>query len=145
MANTPITDGSVYPHAILENDLRYGRGSTTTERYLVDEVQRLALRGAVKTEAEFLAALRASIAASLKGGRSDPALRLAEVLPVREAVGTAPVVLLDDALSELDARARASVLREVDAAEQVFLTTPDTLSEVAGARFIVNQGGLAAA
>ncbi len=73
------------------------------------------------------------------------ALRLAEVLPVREAVGTAPVVLLDDALSELDARARASVLREVDAAEQVFLTTPDTLSEVAGARFIVNQGGLAAA
>ena len=30
------------------------------------------------------------------------ALRLAEVLPVSEAVGTAPVLLLDDALSELD-------------------------------------------
>jgi DNA-directed RNA polymerase subunit beta' len=40
-ANTPITEGSVYPHAILENDLRYDRGSTTTERYLVDEVQKV--------------------------------------------------------------------------------------------------------
>jgi DNA-directed RNA polymerase subunit beta' len=41
MANTPITEGSIYPHAILENDLRYDRGSTTTERYLVDEVQKV--------------------------------------------------------------------------------------------------------
>ncbi len=41
MANTPITEGSVYPHAILENDLRYDRGTTTTERYLVDEVQKV--------------------------------------------------------------------------------------------------------
>jgi DNA-directed RNA polymerase subunit beta' len=40
-ANTPITEGSIYPHQILENDLRYGRGSTTTERYLVDEVQKV--------------------------------------------------------------------------------------------------------
>jgi DNA-directed RNA polymerase subunit beta' len=40
-ANTPITEGSIYPHAILENDLRYGRGSTMTERYLVDEVQKV--------------------------------------------------------------------------------------------------------
>jgi DNA-directed RNA polymerase subunit beta' len=40
-ANTPITEGSIYPHAILENDLRYDRGSTTTERYLVDEVQKV--------------------------------------------------------------------------------------------------------
>jgi DNA-directed RNA polymerase subunit beta' len=40
-ANTPITEGSVYPHQILENDLRYGRGTTQTERYLVDEVQKV--------------------------------------------------------------------------------------------------------
>jgi DNA replication and repair protein RecF len=73
------------------------------------------------------------------------ALRLAEVLPVAEAAGTPPVLLLDDALSELDARARASVLREVEAAEQVFLTMPDALADGAGARWIVNQGGLAAA
>jgi DNA-directed RNA polymerase subunit beta' len=40
-ANTPITEGAVYPHAILENDLHYERGTTTTERYLVDEVQKV--------------------------------------------------------------------------------------------------------
>jgi DNA replication and repair protein RecF len=73
------------------------------------------------------------------------ALRLAEVLPVTEAAGTPPVLLLDDALSELDAAARDSVLREAEAAEQVFLTTPDALAGDTGARWVVNQGGLAAA
>ena len=51
-------------------------------------------------------------------------LRLAEVLPVTEAAGTPPVLLLDDALSELDPDARANVLREIEGAEQVFLTRP---------------------
>ena len=40
-ANAPITEGSVYPHQILENDLAYDRGSTATERYLVEEVQKV--------------------------------------------------------------------------------------------------------
>jgi len=40
-ANTPITDGSIYPHQVLENDLRYDRGTTATERYLVAEVQKV--------------------------------------------------------------------------------------------------------
>jgi DNA-directed RNA polymerase subunit beta' len=41
LANTPLTDGALYPHAILENDLRYGRDTTATQRYLVEEVQRV--------------------------------------------------------------------------------------------------------
>ena len=41
---------------------------------LVDEVSRLATRGAIKTEAEFLGALRTHIAAALRAGRSDTAL-----------------------------------------------------------------------
>jgi DNA replication and repair protein RecF len=53
------------------------------------------------------------------------ALRLAEREPVARAVGTQPVLLLDDALSELDPGARARVLRHVAAAEQVFLTTAE--------------------
>jgi DNA replication and repair protein RecF len=56
------------------------------------------------------------------------ALRLAEVLPVAEAVGTPPVLLLDDALSELDPDVRENVLREIGGVEQVFLTTPDALA-----------------
>jgi DNA replication and repair protein RecF len=55
------------------------------------------------------------------------ALRLAEVLPVTEAVGTSPVLLFDDALSELDPQVQDNVLREIDMADQVFLTSPQPL------------------
>ena len=68
------------------------------------------------------------------------ALRLAEVLPVTEAVGTAPVLLLDDALSELDARARENVLCEVRGAEQVFLTSPEALPDVGASCWMVSGG-----
>jgi len=51
------------------------------------------------------------------------ALRLAERGPVAEAVGSPPILLLDDALSELDQRVRARVLAHVVKAGQVFLTT----------------------
>src|SRR5256712_6060698 len=68
------------------------------------------------------------------------ALRLAEVLPVTEAAGTAPVLLLDDALSELDATIRGHVLREVQSAEQVFLTTPETPAVEGAAIFHVSGG-----
>ena len=52
-------------------------------------------------------------------------LRLAEAGPVTRAVGSAPVLLLDDALSELDPEVQARVLEHVAAAGQVFLTTTD--------------------
>ena len=68
------------------------------------------------------------------------ALRLAEILPVSEAAGTAPVLLLDDALSELDPAARGHVLHEIQSAEQVFLTTPDG-PPVNGATVVHVNGG----
>jgi DNA replication and repair protein RecF len=73
------------------------------------------------------------------------ALRLAEVLPVREAAGTSPILLLDDALSELDPVVRDNVLREVQAAEQVFLTSPEPLAVSGTSRWVVDSGGIAAA
>ncbi len=48
---------------------------------LVDEVKRLATRGAIKTETEFLAALRSNVAAALRTGRSDPSLTLSAQKP----------------------------------------------------------------
>jgi DNA replication and repair protein RecF len=68
------------------------------------------------------------------------ALRLAEVLPVAEAVGSSPVLLLDDALSELDAGIRQNVVREIQGAEQVFLTSPEALP-AAGATCWTVRGG----
>ena len=73
------------------------------------------------------------------------ALRLAEMLPVTEAAGTAPVLLLDDALSELDPTVRGHVMREIQAAEQVFLTTPDVTTANGAAVFHVNGGSVAPA
>jgi len=73
------------------------------------------------------------------------ALRLAEVLPVTEAAGTTPVLLLDDALSELDALVRANVLREIQSAEQVFLTSPEPVEVAAAARWVVDSGEVSAA
>ena len=70
------------------------------------------------------------------------ALRLAEVLPVTEAVGTAPVLLLDDALSELDGRIRENVLREIESAEQVFLTSPEALPDVGASCWTVRGGAV---
>jgi DNA replication and repair protein RecF len=68
------------------------------------------------------------------------ALRLAEILPVTEAVGTSPVLLLDDALSELDARVRENVMREIQGAEQVFLTSPDAIPAGGAVRWMVKGG-----
>ncbi|HET9492209.1 MAG TPA: DNA replication and repair protein RecF [Methylomirabilota bacterium] len=73
------------------------------------------------------------------------ALRLAEVLPITEATGTTPVLLLDDALSELDAGVRNNVLREIEHSDQVFLTSPEPLTALGGARWVVREGEVAAA
>jgi DNA replication and repair protein RecF len=72
-------------------------------------------------------------------------LRLAEILPITEAVGTAPVLLLDDALSELDPDVRRHTLQEIRSAEQVFLTTADALDVPGAARWIITKGEIAAA
>jgi len=67
------------------------------------------------------------------------------VLPITETVGTPPVLLLDDALSELDGAVRTWVLREIDALGQVFLTSPEPLAAADGACWVVKDGGVAAA
>jgi DNA replication and repair protein RecF len=70
------------------------------------------------------------------------ALRLAEAGPVARAVGSAPVLLLDDALSELDPAVQARVLEHVAGAGQVFLTTADaTLPEAPRAAWWEVRGG----
>lgn len=48
---------------------------------LVSEIERLAQRGTVKSEAEFREALRASIAASLESGNAEPVLIVAGTKP----------------------------------------------------------------
>jgi fused signal recognition particle receptor len=55
-------------------------GVPTTIR-LVEDVERRAERGEVKSQEEFLAALRDGVAAALRAGNSDPRLRLSSAKP----------------------------------------------------------------
>jgi fused signal recognition particle receptor len=48
---------------------------------LVDEVKQVAMRGTIKTETEFLAALRSHITAALRTGSSDPGLTFSAERP----------------------------------------------------------------
>lgn len=73
------------------------------------------------------------------------ALRLAEAGPVEDAVGSPPVLLLDDALSELDPDVQRRVLRHIARSGQVFLTTAEPgLPEGSGAAWWDVKGGTVA-
>jgi DNA replication and repair protein RecF len=74
-------------------------------------------------------------------------MRLAEASYLRRALGDDPVVLLDDVLSELDARRRRGVLEYIDTFQQTIVTTaePDRVREVmtrAAGRYLVQAGTL---
>jgi DNA replication and repair protein RecF len=74
------------------------------------------------------------------------ALRLAEARPVAAAVGSPPVLLLDDALSELDGETQRAVLRELGGMGQAFLTTADAgLPAVEASWWAVEPGRVSAA
>ncbi|MGZ3599005.1 MAG: DNA replication/repair protein RecF, partial [Ktedonobacterales bacterium] len=53
------------------------------------------------------------------------ALKLAELGYIEQETGDQPILLLDDVLSELDARRRADLLAAVSGLDQVLLTTTD--------------------
>ncbi len=74
-------------------------------------------------------------------------LRIAEASYLRRALGDDPVLLLDDVLSELDARRRKGVLEFLDTFQQTIVTTaePDRVRDVmtkASGRFVVVAGTL---
>jgi DNA replication and repair protein RecF len=73
------------------------------------------------------------------------ALRLAEAGPVESAVGSPPVLLLDDALSELDPDVQQLVLRHIHKQGQVFLTTAEPgVAESSGGTCWEVKGGTVA-
>ncbi len=72
-------------------------------------------------------------------------MRLAERRLIEEMVGEAPVVLLDDVLSDLDESRRAQILALALGEGQTFLTTTDLDApppEVVGAAVVGGAGGI---
>lgn len=75
------------------------------------------------------------------------ALRLAEASYLRKVLADDPVVLLDDVLSELDARRRRGVLEFLDSFQQTLVTTadPDRVRDImtrAAGRYLVQDGAI---
>jgi DNA replication and repair protein RecF len=74
------------------------------------------------------------------------ALKLAEVRAMTEATGAAPLLLLDDVMSELDAQRRSLLLQVLGDADQAILTTTDwedfSPEFRAGAQLLTVAGGM---
>jgi DNA replication and repair protein RecF len=73
------------------------------------------------------------------------ALKVAEYETMRSRAGDAPILLLDDVLSELDAERAGGFLTAVGAFEQAFLTTTELPAQFAAARrFRIDAARIAA-
>src|SRR6185369_13570501 len=120
---------------LLESDI----GVPTTLR-LVEEVERLATRGFVKTQDEFLRALQKGITEALRAGNSDPALRMAAAPPTVILVVGVNGAGKTTFIGKLAARLRGEGKRVVVAAGDTFRAGAiDQLrvwAERAGAEFI---------
>jgi DNA replication and repair protein RecF len=68
------------------------------------------------------------------------ALKVAEYETLEVYAGEAPILLLDDVLSELDAERRQAFLHGVASAEQAFVTTTGDVDAAAAARYRVIAG-----
>ena len=93
-------------------------------------------------EIEFDISGRSARSYASQGQQRSAALaaKLAEIELVRESAGTAPVLLLDDVLSELDS-ARQEFLMEFAAGQQTIMTATGPVRLAAGARVMGVAGG----
>lgn len=94
----------------------------------MEDVRRgLSLIGPHRDDVRFLIGGHAAGVSASRGQQRSAALalRLAEVAYSKARTGDAPVLLLDDILSELDPARRARVLSVAYGVDQVLITTPD--------------------
>lgn len=142
LARGGVKDGSIesLEELLLEADF----GVPVTLR-LVDEVQRLATRGAVKTEAEFLAALRSSIAGALRSGTSNPELVFSATPPTVIVVigvnGAGKTTFIGKLASRLRGEGKHVVLAAADTFRAGAIDQLRVWAGRAGADFIGGQPG----
>jgi fused signal recognition particle receptor len=112
---------------------------------LVDEVKRLATRGTVKTEAEFLAALRGSISSALRAGSSDTALKLDTERPTVIVVigvnGAGKTTFIGKLASRLRAEGKRVMLAAADTFRAGAIDQLRLWAARVGADFIGGQPG----
>lgn len=87
----------------------------------------MSLIGPHRDDVQFLAQGRDLRVYGSRGQQRTAALavKLAEVAVMRQALGAAPLLLLDDVMSELDARRRSTLLAALEGVTQAVVTTTD--------------------
>ncbi|MCS6845682.1 MAG: DNA replication/repair protein RecF [Caldilineales bacterium] len=87
----------------------------------------MSLIGPHRDDVQFLAQGRSLRTYGSRGQQRTAALavKLAEVAVMRQALGAAPLLLLDDVMSELDARRRSTLLAALEGVTQAVVTTTD--------------------
>jgi fused signal recognition particle receptor len=144
---TVLARGGVKPGSIenLEELLLEADFGVPVTLRLVDEVKRLATRGTIKTEDEFLDALRSSIADSLRAGSSDPALRLDTERPTVIVVigvnGAGKTTFIGKLASLLRAQGKRVVLAAADTFRAGAIDQLRVWAGRVGADFIGGQPG----
>lgn len=143
LAKGGVSSGSLerVEEILLEADL----GVATTMQ-LVADIERLAKLGRIRTEPEFLDALRAGIETALRAGNSDPALLLAPAAPTVILVIGVNGAGKTTFVGKLAARLRSEGHRKIvlGAADTFRAGAVDQLrqwSERAGAEFVGGRGG----
>ncbi len=119
-------------------------GVATTLR-LVEEVDRLAQRGKVKTHEEFLDALRDGVERALRAGHSDPALRLADTRPTVILVigvnGAGKTTFIGKLASRLRGEGRRVVVAAGDTFRAGAIDQLRVWAERTGAEFVGGKAG----
>ena len=119
-------------------------GVPTTLR-LVSDVERLAERGKVRTEDEFLAALRDGVESALRAGNSDPALRLAAARPTVILVigvnGAGKTTFIGKLAARLRGEGRRVLVGAADTFRAGAIDQLRTWAERTGAEFVGGKPG----
>ena len=112
---------------------------------LVDDVKRLATRGAIRTEDEFLAALRSSIAESLRGGNSETSLTFSAQAPTVIVVigvnGAGKTTFIGKLAWQLRGRGLKVVLAAADTFRAGAIDQLRVWAERTGAEFVGGKAG----
>lgn len=144
---TVLARGGVQPGSLeqLEELLLEADFGVPVTLRLVADVERLAVRGEVKTEDEFLGALHESIVAALESGNADPALRQAPhpptVITVIGVNGAGKTTFIGKLAARLRAQRQRVVLGAADTFRAGAIDQLRLWAERTGAEFVGGRAG----